>query len=115
MLGSVVFSKRYLVGLGLVALVAASCVAGSADDAALELQAPWGRHGNVSMAVVEGDANPPGLTIGLSNPGTCELDFDATATTASGGSWLSVDPVEGILAAAAPEKQAGRNGLRSAA
>lgn len=50
---------------------------------------------SLQFAATAGGANPAAQTIAIANTGSGTLAWTATASTASGGSWLSVSPASG--------------------
>jgi uncharacterized protein (TIGR03437 family) len=51
---------------------------------------------------IAGGANPPGQTLIALNSGSGSLNFSASASTTSGGPWLSVSPASGTVTPATP-------------
>jgi trimeric autotransporter adhesin len=51
---------------------------------------------------VAGGGNPPAQTLSILNSGSKSSNFGASASTTSGGQWLSVSPASGTISASAP-------------
>lgn len=51
---------------------------------------------------VAGGANPPAQTLSILNSGSKSSNFGASASTTSGGQWLSVSPASGTISASSP-------------
>ena len=50
---------------------------------------------------IAGGANPPSQSLSILNSGSGSLNFSASASTTSGGEWLSVSPASGALTSSA--------------
>jgi len=55
--------------------------------------------GSVAFSVLRGAASPPAQTVRLAAPGGSAIAWTATASTAAGGTWLSVSPASGTTPA----------------
>lgn len=53
----------------------------------------------LTFSAQQGSANPPAQTVALTNTGGGTLSYTATASTTSGGNWLSVTPASGAAPA----------------
>lgn len=64
-------------------------------------QAQLGLPAQLSQELVLGAPDPAPATVALTNTGSCDLDFTASAYTQDGLPWLSVSPGSGTLASGA--------------
>ncbi len=51
---------------------------------------------------IAGGANPPAQTLSILNTGSGSLNYSASASTTSGGQWLSVSPASGTITSSTP-------------